>query len=370
MRIVVAPDSFGGTLTAADAAEAIATGWRRVRPDDVVEPCPMSDGGEGFLEVVARPDDEVVEAEVAGPRGLPVRARWRVRDDTAWIEAACANGLALLAPEQRDPLVTTTYGVGEVMAAARAHGARRIIVGLGGSATVDGGAGALTALGFALRVADGSGLKVGGGELARIDTIAPTWVEPGWDDVEVVALADVGVGLAEAAPMFGPQKGADEAAVAELARGLARFAEVVERDLDVPGLSRRPGTGAAGGLAFGLAAGLGAQVQAGAPVVAEVVGLDDALRDADLVITGEGRVDATTTTGKVVSEVAARAHTFAVPLAIVAGAGELPEGVDGELSAPDGPVDAAAEVGDAAARLAARWPTAGDDDPHRREGSR
>jgi glycerate kinase len=359
VRIVVAPDSFGGTLTAARAAAAIADGWRRGRPEDRVDVRPMSDGGEGFVGVVARPDDEVVVTEVAGPRGHPVEARWLLRDDTAWVEAALANGLALLAPDERDPLVTTSHGVGELVAAARARGVARVMLGLGGSATVDGGAGALTALGFALRESDGSGLKVGGGELARIDSIAPTWVEPGWDEVEVVALADVGVVLAEAAPVFGPQKGADNAAVATLARCLAHFAEVVERDLDVPGLASRPGTGAAGGLAFGLAAGLGATIRAGAPVVADAVGLDDALREADLVVTGEGRVDATTATGKVVAEVATRAHTFAVPMAVVAGSGELPEGVDGEFSSPGGPPDdpdeAAGQVADAAARLAERW---------------
>ena len=358
MRIVVAPDSFGGTLTAAEAAAAITRGWHRVHPDDTVDVRPMSDGGEGFLAVVARPDDEVVVTEVAGPRGHPVQARWLVRGDTAWIEAALANGLALLGPDERDPLVTTSHGVGELVVAARARGVARIMVGLGGSATVDGGAGALMALGFALREPDGSGLKVGGGELARISSIAPTWVESGWDGVEVVALADVGVVLAEAAPVFGPQKGADATAVATLTDCLARFAEVAERDLDVPGLAARPGTGAAGGLAFGLAAGVGAVIRAGAPVVADAVGLDDALRDADLVITGEGRVDATTATGKVVSEVAARAHTFAVPMAIVAGAGELPDDVDGELSSPTGAPDdhdrAAAQVTEAAARLAAR----------------
>lgn len=356
MMIVVAPDSFGGTLSAAEAAAAIAEGWMSRRPDDEVVVCPMSDGGEGFLDVVARPDDHVEIVEVAGPRGHPVAAQWLLRDDTAYIEAARANGLALVDPELRNPLETTTYGVGELIAAARGAGATRIVVGLGGSATVDGGAGALGGLGYSLTVADGSGLKVGGGDLHRVAGVATTWVEPGWDDVEIDLLADVGIPLDRAAAMFGPQKGADDAAVQVLSDGLQRFAQVVEHDLDVAGLSGQPGTGAAGGLGFGLAAGIGGRLRAGAPVVAGIVGLDDRLRRADLVITGEGRIDATTATGKVVAEVAARADTFAVPWTVVAGCGVVPDGVVAELSAPDGPVDPETEVVDAAARLAARWP--------------
>lgn len=376
MRIVVAPDSFGGTLSAAEAATAIIDGWRSVRPDDEFEACPMSDGGEGFLAVVAAAtevDDDDRDGvhrsdEVVGPMGQPVSARWLLVGDTAFIESALANGLALVAPDARDPLRATSWGVGELLVAARRAGATRIVVGLGGSATVDGGAGALSGLGHALAMADGSGLKVGGGELHRVATIEQTWVQPGWDEVDVDLLADVGIPLAEAAPMFGPQKGADEAAVDVLTAGLAQFATVVERDLGAQGLSSQPGTGAAGGLGFGLAAGVGARLRAGAPVVASVVGLDDALRPADLVITGEGRVDATTSTGKVVAEVAARAEAFAVELAIVAGSGTLPDGVAGELSAPDGPLDAAAEVAAAAARLAGRWTDCGD--PGAGEGSR
>lgn len=357
MRIVVAPDSFGGTLTAAEAARAIMRGWQAARPDDELVACPMSDGGEGFLDVVtaALSAEGVQVTEVAGPMGHPVPAEWLLQGTTAYIESARANGLALVPPDERDPLRATSWGVGDLVMAARQAGANRIVVGLGGSSTVDGGAGALAGLGHALTVADGSGLKVGGGELRRVAAIEPTWVAPGWDEVDVDLLADVGVPLADAAPMFGPQKGADEAAVEALTAGLAQFAAVVERDLDVDGLSGQPGTGAAGGLGFGLAAGIGGRLRAGAPVVAAVVGLDDALREADLVITGEGRIDATTSTGKVVAEVAARAEAFAVRMAIVAGSGTLPDGVAGALSAPDGPVDAAAEVAAAAERLALDW---------------
>ncbi|MBY5164448.1 glycerate kinase [Salsipaludibacter albus] len=362
MRVVIAPDSFGGTLTAQQAAEAIATGWARTRPHDELVLLGMSDGGEGLLDVVGAADPGLQhhEVEVAGPRGLPVTATWLGGERVAVVESAQACGLSLLAPGDRDPLLTTTHGVGELLESVRATGVRRILVGLGGSATVDGGAGALTGLGMRLRRADGSGVKVGGGWVGDTDRVEPGWIATEWDDVTVDLLADVTTPLADAAAVFGPQKGADEQAVATLAAGMDRWAAVVERDLDRPGLARRPGTGAAGGLAFGLAAALGGTVKAGAPVVADLVGLDAALRDADFVVTGEGRVDATSHAGKVVSEIAQRAHTFDVDWALVAGGGAAPQGVVAEWSAPDGPgTDPAGEVASAGARLAARFTDGG-----------
>lgn len=361
MRVVIAPDSFGGTLTAGEAAAAIAAGWRERRPDDEVVELGMSDGGEGLVDVLATsdPDWERHHVEVAGPRGTPVDAAWLRREGRhgpiAVVEVALACGLGLVDEDRRDPLLATSHGVGELLDAVRAAGARRVTVGLGGSATVDGGMGALTGLGMRLRRADGSGLKVGGGWMHELDRLDAGWLDPGWDDVEVDLLADVRTPLGDAAALFGPQKGAEADAVATLTDGLATVARVVERDLDVPGLADRPGTGAAGGLGFALAAALGATVRAGAPVVAGLVGLDEALRAADLVVTGEGRLDATTAVGKVVGEVAERARTFEVPWAVVAGSGDLPDDVDGELSAPGGPGDdPTAEVTAAAARLAAR----------------
>ncbi len=361
MRVVIAPDSFGGTLSAAEAAAAIATGWSRARPDDETTPVPLSDGGEGLVAVVAASDPAwtVHTTEVAGPLGLPVAADWLLREGrrgpVAVVEVALACGLDQVPDDRRDPLVTTTHGVGEVLEAARAAGAVHVLVGLGGSATVDGGTGAMTGLGLRLRRADGSGLKVGGGWSGELDHVERGWLDPGWGDVEVELLADVRTVLADAAAVFGPQKGADDDAVVRLASNLAVVAEVVQRDLDRSGLATRSGTGAAGGLAFGLAATLDARIRAGAPVVAGLVGLDDALRDADLVVTGEGRYDATTAAGKVVAEVAERARTFAMPWALVAGSGHVPDDVDGELSAPNGPgQDPASEVAAAAQRLAGR----------------
>ncbi len=312
MRVVIAPDSFGGTLDPVEAAEAIAAGWRHSRPDDELVLAPMSDGGEGLLvalaaglEAAGRPV-QWRTTEVVDPRGLAVDASWLLLDDgaTAIIEAARASGLALVAPERRDPRMTTTWGVGQLIAAAAAAGARRVLVGLGGTATVDGGAGALSGLGFRVTVQDGSGLKIGGEDLPRVAGIAPDWVDEavlGLD--EVIVLSDVRAVLVDAAPVFGPQKGADEATVAHLAAGLESWADVVEGVFQVPGLRDRPGTGAAGGLGFALAGALGATLCDGADAVAGLVGLAELVAGADLVVTGEGRLDATSFDGKVVGEV-------------------------------------------------------------------
>lgn len=308
MRVVVAPDSMGGVLGARRLAAAIARGWRDVRPDDTVVEVPMSDGGEGLLDVVHRPEDRRVEVEVAGPLGHPVEAWFSLRGDgTAVLESALACGLLHLRPDQRDPRRATTYGVGQLLDAAREAGARRILVGLGGSATVDGGAGALTGLGLRLRVADGSGLKVGAADLHRVRSIEWAWADEGWRGVEVELLADVRTTLGDAAARFGPQKGATPPVVEELAAALDHWASVVAETWDVPDLAAEPGTGAAGGLAYGLAAGLGGRLVSGVDAVADLVGLDAAMEAADVVVTGEGHLDATSFEGKVVGAVLDRA---------------------------------------------------------------
>ena len=367
MRVVIAPDSFGGTLTAPAAAVAIADGWRRVHPDAELATVPMSDGGEGLLVALrarAMVDASVHEHEVAGPRGLPTTARWLLDGATAVVESAEACGLRLLDEDERDPLRTTTWGVGQLLDAARRAGARRVLVGLGGSATVDGGAGALSALGFRLTVDDGSGLKVGGQDLSRIVAAAPTWVGD-WSRVDVQLLADVDDVLAAAPATYGPQKGADDAAVVHLQDGLAAWRRVAERDLRAPRrLALAPGSGAAGGLGYGLAAALGASFVAGAERVADLQDLDRAIAGAEheeaaaLVVTGEGRLDATTSAGKVVATVVRRAAAHGVPTAAVVGSATVPgDGLlDLEASAPDGAGDdPAAEVASAAERLAGRW---------------
>jgi glycerate 2-kinase len=362
VKVVVAPDGFGGTLSACEAAQAIAAGWRSVRAADELDLVPLSDGGEGLLDAIATAEDTWLTTEVVGPHGHPVEAALLLRPDgSAVIESAQACGLALLPPARRTPMPATTWGVGELLDAAREAGARRVLVGLGGSATVDGGAGALSGLGFRLRVEDGSGLKIGGGELARVRAVAPGWAAD-WRGVDVVLLADVTTQLADAARVFGPQKGASPADVEVLARGLGRWADVAERDL-AGGRRLRdlPGSGAAGGLGFGLACALDATFVPGAATVADLQGLPAALDGADLVVTGEGRVDATSAQGKVVGHVAGIAADRGLAVAVVAGA------IDGdvlaaaglatlaEAAAPAGPgPDPAEEVAAAAARLAAR----------------
>jgi glycerate kinase len=359
VKVVVAPDGYGGTLTAREVAAAIAEGWRAARPDDELVLLPMSDGGEGLLDVVAASGDTWVTTEVAGPHGHPVEAALLLRPDgSAVIESAQACGSHLVPEDRRRPGLATTYGVGQLLDAARDVGADRLLVGLGGSATVDGGTGALNGLGLHLTVADGSGLKIGADDLHRVRHVAWGWAGD-WDDVEVVLLADVPHTLAEAAPVFGPQKGASEVEVVALRAALAAWADVAERDL--AGSIRRddPGTGAAGGLAFGLGRALpAARIERGVDVVAELVGLDAALVGTDLVITGEGRLDPTSFGTKVVGGVLTRARTGGVPMLAVVGA--VADGTDvGDLeveaASQDGRgPDPAGDVAAAARRVAER----------------
>ena len=361
MKVVLAPDSFGGTLSPREAAAAIAEGWRRARPEDELLAVPLADGGEGLLDAIAGPQDTWLTTEACGPLGHPLDTGLLLRaDGTAVIETALVCGLRLLDPARRDPLGATSYGVGELLDAARDAGAGRIVVGLGGSATVDGGAGALTGLGFRLTVDDGGGLKVGGRDLHRVSAAGRGWARADWHEVDVTLLADVSTVLADAPRRFGPQKGATPDAVELLERGLAAWADVAERDLaDGPAHRELPGTGAAGGLGFGLAAALGARIVPGAAAVADLVGLGAALAGADLVVTGEGRLDATTAEGKVVTEVLARASAASVAVVAVVGQVGGDAGAAGlrdvEAAAAAGPgADPAEDVTRAAERLAAR----------------
>ena len=281
--VLCCPDKFRGSLTATEAAAALAEGVRRAgRP---ALRLPLADGGEGTLDVLCPSSSDRSAAHVTGPLGDPVEAEWGMRGDTAVIEMARASGLALV--DENDPLRATTAGTGELIRAALDAGAQRVIVAVGGSATVDGGLGALDALGFDLRAAD------------------------------VVVACDVSTHFLDAARVFGPQKGADAAAVEELERRLERLADRYrsERGVDVRGL---PGSGAAGGLAGGLAA-IGARLVPGAELVAEAVGLESELTSASLVITGEGRFDATSLAGKVTGHVLSRARKLGTPAALVVG---------------------------------------------------
>ncbi|MFP4634617.1 MAG: glycerate kinase [Nitriliruptoraceae bacterium] len=356
MQVVIAPDGFGGTLSAPEAAAAIAAGWREVRAHDRIVELPMSDGGEGLLEVVATPSDTWHQREVAGPHGHPLQAPFLVRaDGSAVIESARACGLHLLPPEARTPRRATTFGVGQLLRAAMELGADPIRLGLGGTASIDAGTGALIALGFRLRVADGSGLKVGGEQLAQLASIERGWAVDRHVGIEL--LADVTTPLRHAAERFGPQKGADAPEIEELAHALRNVAEVAERDLGVdPAMAAQPGSGAAGGLGYGLAVAFGARLVPGAATVAELIGLPDAIAAADLVVTGEGRLDATTGEGKVVAVVRDLAQRSGRGVHAVVGQQAEPlEGLATVVAAsPEGPgEDPAGAVASAAARLAA-----------------
>jgi glycerate kinase len=316
MRVVAAPDSFKGTISAAGAASALAAGWLAARPADEVICLPLADGGEGTLEVlaVAEAGARWHEAEVSGPGRARVTARWlELPGQTHVIELASAAGLPLLA--ELDPLHAHTAGVGELIGRALDAGARRIVVGLGGSASTDGGTGALAALGARFLDSAGRELPPGGGGLAGLAAADLTGLRPP-PAGGVACLTDVRaplLGPAGAAAVFGPQKGAGDAQVAALESGLARLAAVLG------GQPGRPGAGAAGGTGYGLATAWSAELLPGSAEIGRIAGLDAALAGADLVITGEGQYDATSATGKVVGAVCAAAARAGVPAAVVAG---------------------------------------------------
>ncbi|MGW0769127.1 glycerate kinase [Streptomyces sp. NPDC002676] len=321
MKVVLAPDSFKGTVSAADAARALDGGWRSVRPADHLVIRPMGDGGEGTLAAVAAAHPGTSLTGVGGctgPDGRPVDGEYALLPDgTAVVELATASGITLMA--ELAPLTATTRGTGELIAAALDRGARRLMVALGGSASTDGGAGLLAALGLHLLDADGVPLPDGGGALPhahRVDRGRFRAAPPGG----VQLLTDVAsplLGPEGAAAVYGPQKGASPADIELLEGGLTRLAELLGGD------PWRPGAGAAGGAAHGLMAAWGATVIPGAAAVADLLGLDEALAGADLVVTGEGRFDATSLLGKVVGEVLSRADRAGVAARVVAG--ESPE---------------------------------------------
>ena len=328
MRVVVAPDSFKGTLGASAAAEALAEGWRAERPDDEVLTLPLADGGEGTLEALGHdvPDSSWRSAAVTGPDGRAVDAAWLLLPDgTAVVEMARAAGLPLLA--RPDPMGATTRGLGELLAAVVGDpGVRRVMLTLGGSATTDGGTGALAALGARFLDADGADLEPGGGALARLARVDVTdLIPPPAGGVQ--CLVDVTaplLGPLGAAGQFGPQKGASPDQVAELDGGLARLADVLGGDPEAPG------AGAAGGTAYGFASCWGAEFVSGARAVAAAAGLDDALIGAALVVTGEGQFDAQSLRGKVVGDLVDRAGRAGVSVAVVAGRVET--GADGGIT--------------------------------------
>ncbi|HKB18156.1 MAG TPA: glycerate kinase, partial [Candidatus Dormibacteraeota bacterium] len=303
MKVVVAPNAFKGTLTATQAAAAIARGVREVFPDAEVVEVPVADGGDGTMEaLVSANHGEYRSAEIAGPLGDLVHARFGLIDSgrTAVVELATASGLTLIPPERRDPRRASTYGFGQLLEEARRQRVASIVAGIGGSATNDGGAGMAQALGYRLLDAGGRDLLRGGAALAQLARIEAAGFDPAWRSVTVMVASDVTnplTGPQGASYIYGPQKGADEKAVRELDEALAHLAEIIKRDLGKR-VADVPGAGAAGGAGAGLMAFLDARLLPGAPLVVDASGFDHALPGARLVITGEGRVDGQTAFGK------------------------------------------------------------------------
>lgn len=354
MKIVVAPDSFKESLTAAAAAAAMARGVRAACPEAEVVCLPVADGGEGTVDALVQAEGgEYVVTVVRGPLGQPVRARWGLLPGKkAVIEMSAASGLALIPPGQRNPLITCTFGTGQLLAAALDRGCRQILLGIGGSATVDGGAGALRALGARLLDSQGNDIGPGGAGLASLATIDLAGIDPRLADTRLSVACDVNnplLGPQGAAAVYGPQKGADENQVCQLEAALARFARVASKQLNED-ISSWPGSGAAGGLAAGLALTGAVEIKAGIQLVLDTVKFDQHLHNASLLLTGEGRIDSQSAMGKAISGVANRARAARVP--VIALGGSLGRGyrdlyaigVASVVPITDGPISLAAAI--------------------------
>ncbi len=375
MRVLIAPDCFTGTLTAGEAAEAIAEGWLRAAPQDELTLLPLSDGGPGFFDVMSSTlVGTTLSVTVADPLGRPVPAAILIVDTggrrTAYIESASACGLHLLADGERNPMLTSTYGVGQLIEAALAEGATRVVVGLGGSGTNDGGAGMLAALGSG----DPEALARGGATLRDLAADALdglTAVRERLRAIEVVLATDVDsplLGLQGASAVFGPQKGATPEMAQQLESALGHFAEVVRKvvpsGMDLLAdkelrLDREPGAGAAGGLGYGLLL-LGGHRVSGVQAVLEAVGFAALAQDTDLVVTGEGRLDWQSLRGKVVAGVAEAALAQAKPTVVIAGQvlvgrrDTMSLGISGIYAVAENPAQIEAALADPASTLSAR----------------
>lgn len=376
VHVVIAPDCFTGTLTATQAAEAMALGWRESAPRDLLTLVPLSDGGPGFIDVLTRAlsGAMTVAATVADPLGRDVPAALLLAEAdgrrTAYVESAQAAGLHLLEADERNPAITSTWGVGQLIEAALAENATRIVVGLGGSGTNDGGAGMLAALGAGppeVLARGGLALRDAGDDaLAGL-----TKVRSRFDGVEVLLASDVDsplLGLQGASAVFAPQKGASPELAQELEGALGRFAELVQRSLPQPTellsgkpqrLDRLPGAGAAGGLGYGLYL-LGGHRVSGVAEVLRAVGFGELVAAADLVVTGEGSFDWQSLRGKVVAGVAAAALETATPSVVIAGQSKVGRreamtlGLSGVYAVAERPEQVDAAMADPVGTLAAR----------------
>lgn len=364
MKVIIAPDSFKESLSANAVAEAIAAGWAGVYPDAHIVLLPMADGGEGTVDaLLAATAGERREVLVSGPLGEPVSAHWGwLGDGQAVIEMASASGLHCVPSDQRDALKASSYGTGELIAAALDAGATRIILGLGGSATNDAGVGLLSALGARFLDSQDQPLPPGGGALQALQRIDLDRLDVRLRRVEFIVAADVDnplCGPRGASHVFGPQKGASMEQVQQLDKALGQFADVLANTILLD-LRHEPGVGAAGGLGLAALAVLKANFRPGIELVAEVSGLAQAIQGADLVITGEGRLDGQSLHGKTPVGVARIAQAAGVP--VIALAGSLGEGyqclyaagIDAAFSLTPGPMLLHEAMTDAAAQLQAR----------------
>jgi glycerate kinase len=373
VRVLIAPDCFTGTLTAQQAAEAIAAGWRRAAGRDDLQLCPLSDGGPGFVPVLhAALGGRLLTCRVPGPLGEPVTATALLVPGpdgvpTGYLESAQACGLHLVPPDRRDPGLTTTAGVGVLLAELAGAGARRIVVGLGGSATNDAGAGLLAALAADDLPEPVRGRLRGGGAglrgITAADLTGLAGVRDRWSAVDLVLASDVDVpllGLQGASAGFARQKGATAEQAQDLERALGDFAAAALQELDGDRrTTSRPGAGAAGGLGFGLML-LGAARVPGSDAVLDAVGFTDLVRGCDLVITGEGSFDWQSLRGKVIAGVARRGLEAGTPVVVVAGQVEvgrreaLAAGVESAYPVARTPAELRAALADPAGTLAAR----------------
>lgn len=324
MKIVIAPDSYKESLSALQVASEIENGFRAIFPDAEYVKLPVADGGEGTVEaMVAATQGKIVRLRVTGPLGEPVDAFYGLSGDEscAFIEMAAASGLELVPPARRDPLVTTSWGTGELIANALDRGVQHFIIGIGGSATNDGGAGMVQALGARLLNAQGKQIGYGGGSLPQLASIDISQLDARLRQCRFEVACDVTnplTGEEGASAVFGPQKGATPELVAQLDGALAHYAAIIQRDLDIDVL-HISGGGAAGGMGAALHAFCQAELRRGIEIVTEALGLDELVKDATLVITGEGRIDSQTIHGKVPIGVANVARRYNKPVIAIAG---------------------------------------------------
>jgi len=341
MKIIIAPDSFKGSNSAMKVANHIEKGVLKVFPDARIVKIPIADGGEGTVDaIIAGGGGEIFEKEVTGPLGEKVFAKYGILPDkTGIVEIAAASGLPLVG-ENKDPMKATTFGTGELIAACLDRGCKKIVVGLGGSATNDGGAGIAQALGVSLTDKEGKELSFGGGELSKLARIDITKLDPRLKGCEIIIACDVTnplCGPKGASAVYGPQKGATEEQVGLLDSSLSHYAEVIEKHTGQQ-VADREGMGAAGGATVALSVFLNARICSGINTVLDVTGFDKLAQDADLVITGEGKIDSQSVFGKVPTGVGLRAKKYNIPvLAIVGDIGNGAEavyhyGVDGIMT--------------------------------------